>query len=71
MGHGDMNPEGMMAASEMLMENGEYFDERLIDAMVLHHKGAISIRGGPGRLRGECQPHNLGPRRADRRRPDE
>jgi uncharacterized protein (DUF305 family) len=40
MGHGDMNPEGMMAASEMLMENGEYSDERFIDAMVLHHQGA-------------------------------
>jgi uncharacterized protein (DUF305 family) len=43
MGHGDMGSEGMMAASEMLMENGEYSDERFIDAMVPHHQGAISM----------------------------
>jgi uncharacterized protein (DUF305 family) len=30
-------------ASEMLMENGEYSDERFIDAMVPHHQGAIEI----------------------------
>ena len=43
MGHGDMGSEGMMAASEMLMEDGEYSDERFIDAMVPHHQGAISM----------------------------
>jgi uncharacterized protein (DUF305 family) len=39
----DMGSEGMMNASEMLMENGEYSDERFIDAMVPHHQGAISM----------------------------
>ena len=39
----DMGSEGMMAASEMLMENGEYSDERFIDAMVAHHQGAIDM----------------------------
>jgi uncharacterized protein (DUF305 family) len=29
--------------SEMLMENGEYLDERFIDAMVPHHQGAIDM----------------------------
>ncbi len=29
--------------SEMLMENGEYSDERFIDAMVPHHQGAIDM----------------------------
>jgi uncharacterized protein (DUF305 family) len=43
MGHGDMGSEGMMAPSEMLMENGEYSDERFIDAMVPHHQGAIGM----------------------------
>jgi uncharacterized protein (DUF305 family) len=43
MSHGDMGSEGMMAASEMLMENGEYSDERFIDAMVPHHQGAIHM----------------------------
>ena len=43
MSHGDMGSEGMMAASEMLMENGEYSDERFIDAMVPHHQGAIEM----------------------------
>jgi uncharacterized protein (DUF305 family) len=32
-----------MAASEMLMENGEYSNERFIDAMVPHHQGAIHM----------------------------
>lgn len=50
---GDSTPEdgmqgmdhgsGSMAASEMLMENGEYSDERFIDAMVSHHQGAIDM----------------------------
>jgi len=39
----DMGSEGMMEASEMLMENGEYSDERFIDAMVPHHQGAIDM----------------------------
>ena len=39
----DMGSEGMMSASEMLMENGEYSDERFIDAMVPHHQGAIAM----------------------------
>ena len=45
MDHSNMNmgSEGMMNASEMLMENGEYSDERFIDAMVPHHQGAISM----------------------------
>ena len=43
MGHGDMGSDGMMATSEMLMENGEYSDERFIDAMVPHHQGAIDM----------------------------
>jgi uncharacterized protein (DUF305 family) len=30
-------------ASEMLKENGEYSDERFIDAMVPHHQGAIEM----------------------------
>ena len=30
-------------ASEMLMENGEYSDERFIDAMIPHHQGAIEM----------------------------
>ena len=39
----DMGSEGSMDASEMLMENGEYSDERFIDAMVPHHQGAIDM----------------------------
>ena len=36
MAHGEVG-------SEMLMENGEYSDERFIDAMVPHHQGAIDM----------------------------
>lgn len=36
MGHGT-------PASEMLMENGSYSDERFIDAMVPHHQGAVEM----------------------------
>jgi uncharacterized protein (DUF305 family) len=32
-----------MGLEEMLMENGEYCDERFIDAMVPHHQGAIEM----------------------------
>jgi uncharacterized protein (DUF305 family) len=39
----DMGSGGMMGASEMLMEGGEYSDERFIDAMVPHHQGAIDM----------------------------
>jgi uncharacterized protein (DUF305 family) len=38
----DHSPTGM-GAEEMLMENGEYSDERFIDAMVPHHQGAIEM----------------------------
>ncbi len=34
---------GSMPASEMLMENGEYSDERFIDAMSPHHQGAVDM----------------------------
>ena len=30
-------------ASGMLMENGRYSDERFIDAMVPHHRGAVEM----------------------------
>ncbi len=34
---------GGTSASEMLMENGEYSDERFIDAMAPHHQGAVDM----------------------------
>ena len=40
MGHGSESADD---TSEMLMENGEYSDERFIDAMVPHHQGAIEM----------------------------
>jgi uncharacterized protein (DUF305 family) len=40
MAHGS---ESTDEASEMLMENGDYSDERFIDAMVPHHQGAIEM----------------------------
>jgi uncharacterized protein (DUF305 family) len=40
MGHGT---ESTDYASEMLMENGQYSDERFIDAMIPHHQGAIEM----------------------------
>ena len=39
----DMSSGQMMDASQMLMQNGEYSDERYIDAMVPHHQGAIDM----------------------------
>jgi uncharacterized protein (DUF305 family) len=39
MNHGSESTD----ASEMLMENGKYSDERFIDAMVPHHQGAIDM----------------------------
>jgi uncharacterized protein (DUF305 family) len=42
--HGSMDhSSGSMGAGEMLMENGEYSDERFIDAMIPHHQGAIEM----------------------------
>jgi uncharacterized protein (DUF305 family) len=35
--------ESTDGGSEMLMENGQYSDERFIDAMVPHHQGAIEM----------------------------
>src|SRR4051794_37155594 len=39
MNHGSESTD----ASEMLMENGKYSDERFIDAMVPHHQEAIDM----------------------------
>jgi uncharacterized protein (DUF305 family) len=45
MDHGDMKMGSgdVMDASNLLMENGEYSDERFIDAMVPHHQGAVEM----------------------------
>ena len=45
MDHGNMKhgAGGMMDASGMLMKNGEYSDERFIDAMTPHHQGAVEM----------------------------
>lgn len=44
-GMGDMEgmDHGSSGAGAMLMENGEYSDERFIDSMVPHHKGAVDM----------------------------
>jgi uncharacterized protein (DUF305 family) len=34
---------GGTSASEVLIENGEYSDERFIDAMAPHHQGAVDM----------------------------
>jgi uncharacterized protein (DUF305 family) len=39
MAHGS----GGTSTSEMLMENGEYSDERFVDAMAHHHQGAMDM----------------------------
>jgi uncharacterized protein (DUF305 family) len=39
----DHGAESTDYASEMLMENGQYSDERFIDAMIPHHQGAIEM----------------------------
>jgi uncharacterized protein (DUF305 family) len=39
----EMGSGQMMDASQMVMENGKYSDERFIDAMVPHHQGAIDM----------------------------
>lgn len=43
MDHGGTNMGSEDMASEMLMENGEYSDERFIDAMAPHHQGAVEM----------------------------
>ena len=43
MNHDEMGHGSGAMASEMLMEDGEYSDERFIDAMVPHHQGAIDM----------------------------
>jgi uncharacterized protein (DUF305 family) len=43
MDHEQMDHGAGGTASEMLMENGEYSDERFIDAMVPHHQGAVEM----------------------------
>ncbi|MBA4115305.1 MAG: DUF305 domain-containing protein, partial [Rubrobacter sp.] len=40
---GNMDPGSGGMASEMVMENGEYSDERFIDAMAPHHQGAVEM----------------------------
>lgn len=44
-GMGDMEgmDHGSSGAGAMLMQNGEYSDERFIDSMVPHHKGAVDM----------------------------
>ena len=39
----DHTSESVNASEQMLMEDGEYSDERFIDAMVPHHQGAIDM----------------------------
>ena len=39
----DMSSGRGMSASEMLMKNGEYSDERFINAMAPHHQGAVEM----------------------------
>jgi uncharacterized protein (DUF305 family) len=43
MGHGSMGMGSKGMARQMVMQNGEYSDERFIDAMVPHHQGAIEM----------------------------
>ena len=43
MGHGSRGMGSGEMARQMVMENGEYSDERFIDAMVPHHQGAIAM----------------------------
>jgi uncharacterized protein (DUF305 family) len=43
MGHGSMGMGSNGMAKQMVMENGEYSDRAFIDAMVLHHQGAIAM----------------------------
>jgi uncharacterized protein (DUF305 family) len=43
MDHGSMGMGSGEMAWQMVMVNGKYSDERFIDAMVLHHQGAIEM----------------------------
>jgi uncharacterized protein (DUF305 family) len=43
MGHGSMGMGFKGMARQMVMQSGEYSDERFIDAMVPHHQGAIEM----------------------------
>jgi uncharacterized protein (DUF305 family) len=43
MGHGSMSMGSGSMARQMVMENGQYSDERFIDVMVPHHQGAIAM----------------------------
>ena len=43
MGHGSMGMGSGKMARQMVTENGEYSDERFIDAMVPHHQGAVEM----------------------------
>lgn len=43
MDHSKMDQASGGMASDMLMENGKYSDERFIDAMVPHHQGAVEM----------------------------
>ena len=43
MDDGDMDMGSSGTASEMLMEDGEDSDERFIDSMVPHHRGAVDM----------------------------
>ena len=43
MGHSKMDDGSGGTASGMMMKNGEYSDERFIDAMVPHHEGAVDM----------------------------
>ncbi len=43
MDHSKMKKGSGGMASDMVMKNGEYSDERFIDAMVPHHEGAVDM----------------------------
>lgn len=43
MDHGSENMGSGDMARQMVMENGQYSDERFIDAMVPHHQGAVEM----------------------------
>jgi uncharacterized protein (DUF305 family) len=43
MDHGSMGMDSENTSRQMVMKNGEYSDERFIDAMVPHHGGAIDM----------------------------
>ena len=43
MDHGSMSMGSKNMARQMVMKDGNYSDERFIDAMVLHHVGAVEM----------------------------